>query len=484
MSEDIVIIDTPGINAGTRRNESHAEVTKHVLEQSADSAVVLVPASSAMTDTLINFLLQNIKSFLHRSVFVLTAMDQLDPKDRPELVRMVKLKIGEKLGLSDALVLESSAITMIPVKTIPTSMMTEGDWWHWQGQFVQIEANLKQVTLHQRGMIINERLVRLLQELVNELADDLDKKKTKLAEEEKLLRENSVGAIEEVMNTLFAQSKAKIARQQYAITSHISAKKSTYRSAAKLRIDEIINEAGWDVKNYDEKFAPKIKTMVEDQGAAYAKDLNRQLKLLRDCCESVCIDFIRQFELNYKAFPSLSVNLSVPSIPVSSIDVPSMPFSSSRRYVEQQNSKDDTGGGVGATIGGIFGFLVGGPVGAVIGAGLGGLGGTGMAGDSLEKRQSTLRSYAGSDNEEFFDEYHSELIMQLDRLVGNILYQLEHTANAHAKEYGAAVSRLIEEHRASERRLMREVEEVIADSGDLSRRKNHLENLGQKLLRS
>lgn len=485
LSEDIVIIDTPGINAGACGAENHAQITRQVLEEIADCAIVLVPSSSAMTDTLINFLSQNVKSFLHRCVFVLTAMDQQDQKDRPELVKMVRLKIGEKLKLPDALILESSAITAIPVKTIPTSMMSEETWIYWQNQFVEIETHLKQVMLHQRSLIITERLVRLLQELINELSGDLNNKKTKLAHEEKLLRENSVAAIEGVMNTLFAQSRTKVIGQKNAIESHLRARKSTYRTTAKSRVDEIINAAGWIANDdYEKTIVPKIKIEVENNGIDYANDLDKQLKKLRDCCESVCTVFVHQFKLNYKAFPSLPVNLSIPSISIASINVPSMSFSSSRRYIEQQNDETNKGAGVGAIVGGILGFIVAGPVGAAAGAALGGAGGAGIAGDSLEKYQNTLRSYAESDNEEFFDKYHRELNKQLDRIVDNILHQLRNIANAHVQEYGAAVGLLIDKHHAAEKRLMQEIEMIIADSQDLSRRENRLEHLRQQLLQA
>jgi GTPase Era involved in 16S rRNA processing len=484
LPKDFVIIDTPGINAGARSTESHAQITKYVLEQNADSAVVLVPSSSAMTDTLINFLLQNVKPFLHRCVFVLTAMDQLDPNDRPELVRMVKLKIRDKLKLPDALVLESSAITMIPVNAIPASMMTEDAWGFWQNHFVQIEAKLKQVMLRQRGIIITERLVRLLHELVNELSSDLDKKRTKLAQEEKVLRENSVAAIEVVMNTLLGQSKTKLERQNEIIESYINTKKTVYRTAAKSSASEIINAAGWDVNTYEKDIAPKVRSAVEYQSISYANDINAQIQQLRDCCESVNSDFVSQFELNYKAFPSLGVSLSVPSISVADISVPSISFSSSRRYVEQQNSDDNSGAGIGAVVGGILGFLVLGPPGAAAGAVLGGGTGLGVAGDSLEQRQSTLRSYAASDIDEFFDKYHSELKRQVGKVLNNVFRQLEHAVDAHIKEYSARVGHLMDEYRVEEQRLMQEIEEAIADSQHLSRRKDHLESLKQQLLKS
>ncbi len=482
LSQDIVIIDTPGINAGACDTENHAQVTKNVLEQDADSAVILIPSFSAITDTLINFLLQNAKPFLHRCVFVLTAMDQLNSNDRLELVKMVKLQIGEKLNLPNAMVFESSAITMIPVKEVPTFMMTEEAWSYWQNQFVLVEAEVKQVMLRQRGLIITERLVRLIQELFSELSDDLNKKKTMLDQEKKLLRENSVAAIEEVMKALLVQSNTKIMRQQQAIKSHISTKESIYRSAAKSDIDEIINNAGWQINSYEEIIVPQIREIVEDQGAYYVKNTNKELKKLRDCCKSVSVEFVQQFELNYKAFPSLGVDLAMPLIDMSSISMPEMSFSTSRSYVEQQNKNDDEGGGIGTVLGAIGGFFIGGPVGAVIGAGLGRVGGRGAAGDSLEERQKTLRSYADSDNKEFFKKYRKKLSRQLDSITENILRQLQNAANAHVEEYGVKVDQLLKKHAAEEERLIREINEILADSQNLSHRKVYLENLKQQLL--
>lgn len=483
LSEGVVIIDTPGIGAGACGAESHALVTRNALEQSADVAVVLIPSASAMTDSLIRFLLQDVKPFLHRCVFVLTAMDQLAPDDQSEVARIVRLKIKEKLNLPNALVLESSAITMIPVKAIPASMMTEDIWKSWQAQFVQVEAQLKQVMRRQRNLIITERLVRLLVELINELSNELDKKKAKLAEDEKVLRENSVAAIEEVMNTLIAQSKAKIARQQQAIESYINLRKTRYRANAISNANKVINTSGYNI-NYDDNVAPKIRGYVKDQSISYAADIDAELDKLRNCCELVSTDFVRQFEVNYKNFPSLGVNFKVPSIAISSISVPSISFSSSRSYVEQQSSDDGAGAGVGAVIGGVLGFFIGGPFGAAAGAAIGGGTGLGVAGDSLEQRQRTLRSYAESDIEKYFAQYETKIRKQVGVIVDKIIDQLKYAADVHIKEYGERVNCLINEHRFMERRLTQEIEQITLDSQQLSQRKKHLENLKQKLLAS
>ena len=53
LANNIVIIDTPGTNA---TNPKHGAITRQIIESEADAAVVVIPATTPLSQTLVDFL--------------------------------------------------------------------------------------------------------------------------------------------------------------------------------------------------------------------------------------------------------------------------------------------------------------------------------------------------------------------------------------------------------------------------------------------
>ncbi|RCJ14481.1 hypothetical protein A6S26_10185 [Nostoc sp. ATCC 43529] len=480
LKSGLSIIDTPGIGAGADYTDNHASVTQTAIEESADAAIVLIPSSAPMSDTLISFLKTTASHFLHRCIFVITAMDDQEEEDRENIVNFVKRKLKDKLGLVNPIVLESAAITMLAIAKIPSSK--QYTWFYWQHQFLELETILLREMIRQRNVIISERLVCLLQSIFVELNKDIEEKQKKLAKEEKYLQANSVTAIEEVLGQLFKQGLEKISHQGNTCKSHASSKKIKFHSDIKVKINEVIDQAGWSIiHNYDDTVEPKIRAAAEAEGQNFVQNVNQDIEKLKTCCEEVSLEFRKQFERNYQNLKALGLNITVPSLNVSSLSISSIRFTSPKLFIEQVNQEDNKRAGWGAAIGAAAGFMVLGPLGAAAGAALGGLTGYG-SGNDLDTCRQGVRNRVMNDVDEYVDKYLSKVQSTIDSFVNNAGADLEKVMQAHLLEYRAVVNKMVTEHQQKRSQLSWEIRETNSDSTELSRRQQILETLQSKLL--
>ncbi|MDJ0899710.1 MAG: dynamin family protein [Xenococcus sp. MO_188.B8] len=474
------IIDTPGIGAGAEYTNNHANVTQTVIEESADAAIILIPSSSPMSETLISFLQTTASHFLHRCIFIITAMDDQEEEERESIINFVKQKLETKLGLVNPVVLESAAITMLPIPQIPP--YKKGIWSYWQKQFQNLESILLQEMYRQRNVIISERLVYLLQEIFLDLNQDIKDKQKKLTEEEQYLNANSVTAIEEVLGRLFEQGTEKISRQGDICKSKAISKSRKFRTKTKDQVNEIIIEAGWEItKNYEDSVEPKIKSEIKTESKKFIKKVNKDIKVLRESCEEVSSEFKHQFERNYQNLKALGVNIKISDLTTSSLNISSLNFSSPKSFIKQVNKEDNQRAGGGAVIGGIIGtFLLPG-IGTAAGSAIGAFIGYG-SGNDLETCRQGVKSRVGNDVDKYVDKYLSEVQSKINHFVQNATSDLDDAVEEHLSKYGAVVNKMLAEHNRKKEQLKIDILEVNCDSKELSYRKQKLETLHSNLL--
>lgn len=476
LHESIVVIDTPGIGAGEDSAAAHQSVTEGAMEE-MDAAIVLVPEGSPMSASLIQFLDTRARPFLHRCVFVLTAMDRLDESSRALTVKFVESQLRSKLHLKDPLILEASALSMIPLDSIPESIKEARDYW--QSRFLALEETIYQAMMRQRILIISERLVRLLQDLLRDLNQELTEKRSKLAAERQVLEQNSVSAVIHVMEKLYSACAHEIQQKHRELQTIASSSRNKCEEEASAGAVTTIRQNGWS-----DNFKPAVRTQIEEAGRKYLRKVDKKFSEFRAACEGMAEEFGRQFRANYRAFPSLPVSISVPSISVSSIEVEVPSFSSSDDYLKDQDKQSNKGAGGGAAAGFATGLMVGGPVGALIGLVVGACAGAGMTGDNLEARQQKLAELAKSDISSYFRAFEQKVQARIDEASKDVLAQFRRAANLHVKEYGAAADRLIEAHYAQELKLSSEMRQTENDRAELARRTIQLRALQQRLSNS
>jgi outer membrane lipoprotein SlyB len=425
-----------------------------------------------MSNTLVDFLLSTAKPFLHRCAFVVTAVDRLTETERAEVTSFVTAQLQKKFGLENALVLESCALSMLPPPIDAEDPLAVSRPF-WQGRFTAMEQVLMEEMARQRRLIVAERLVRLLQDLMRELDEDLAARQTGLAAEAKVLQENSVAAIEVVLSDVLARCRARILRHGETLKRNIQTSGITRCAKAKAEAFQAINDSVSDGAAYQLKIEPGVLFAVQKQTAVYVADLDMPVAELRRECEALAREFAREFEANYRAFPSLGAKISVPAITVESISTPALNFSSSKTYVNQQDEKTTNGVKGGAAAGALAGAAIAGPVGVVVGAVVGAFFGS-KAGDNTSERQGKLRELAGAEVDNYFARFQTALQAQIDSTVKSVVAQFEDAVRQHTRQYGSAVGKLIEDHRCRSIAIRQQAEAAKRDSEELGRRKRRL----------
>ncbi|NJO98320.1 MAG: hypothetical protein HC764_21915 [Pleurocapsa sp. CRU_1_2] len=369
---------------------------------------------------------------------------------------------------------------MVPIAKVPS--YKQDMWLYWQQQFVNAENIIISEMIRQRKIIISERLIFLIQSIFTELNKDIEETRRKLTEERQYLNKTSVVAIEKILNQIFQQGIEKISHQGNFCKSNILSKESKFRFKTKEKVKEIIDESGWEIINsYSETVEPKIRNAAEAEGKEFVHKVNEDIEKLKTCCEEVSFEFKEQFEKNYQSLKALGVDITVPSMGISSISLHSIRFTSPKYYVEQVNKEDNQRAGWGAAIGAAAGFMLLGPVGAAIGAGLGGVTGYG-SGNHLETCRQGVQSRVDNDINNHVDKYTSEVKSAIDRFVSQAISDLKDAVEEHLLEYGSVVNNMMSQHQEKVDNLSQKIREAELDSVELKQRKQRLETLQSKLI--
>lgn len=86
FDNDIVIVDTPGINADNHR---HQEVTEKTIRDLCDLAIVLTPAPAPCSQTLLNFINEHLSSFQKNCICLASQIDRIRKKERDRQIKYI-----------------------------------------------------------------------------------------------------------------------------------------------------------------------------------------------------------------------------------------------------------------------------------------------------------------------------------------------------------------------------------------------------------
>lgn len=102
LSEDVRIIDTPGTNS---LSQWHDEVTKRTLRDTADACIVLTPAVEPFSQTLRDFMRDNLSEMLPSCLFVLTKIDLVRERERGRVLEHARRILASEFGLENPVIL-------------------------------------------------------------------------------------------------------------------------------------------------------------------------------------------------------------------------------------------------------------------------------------------------------------------------------------------------------------------------------------------
>ncbi len=185
----LCIIDTPGVNPGQENSELHVTRTKQVLEQTADSVIVLFPATQAYTLSFERFLKENADRFLEDAVFLLTMIDRVDEEEREELEQYVRDSIRQKMHIQNPLLVSCSAYL---------AGRDEG----WKRRFDDLRETLLTHLRERKEYILGSRMAGLLSQILQSMKEDVAQQTQTLRDSLTVLEENTPPHLNRTLDTI------------------------------------------------------------------------------------------------------------------------------------------------------------------------------------------------------------------------------------------------------------------------------------------
>jgi tRNA U34 5-carboxymethylaminomethyl modifying GTPase MnmE/TrmE len=156
LAQNIVIVDTPGLNA---TDETHTTIVNQVVAETADLAAVLVPANAPVSSVLVDFVRSTLSKHIGRCIFIVTKLDQVPDDERAPLLSSIRRRLT-RAGAKNPVVRPCGGRNVLDqlLRHAPPDPMTD--------QFLALEGELAERAARQHSMIVSVTINDLVSELV------------------------------------------------------------------------------------------------------------------------------------------------------------------------------------------------------------------------------------------------------------------------------------------------------------------------------
>lgn len=368
LGDDIVLLDTPGFSVVDR---GHRELAEAAVRQ-ADLALVVVPATAAMSMTLVDFLTGPLHDHLDRCAFVLTKTDLLDAGDLDDVRALVEGRLRE-LGVAEPVVLPCAPGRALGALT--SGATGEGADPH-VARFLDVEARIAALAAEQRQSAVTATVLGLLSGLLAAVEETAGEQRARLAAERAALGRLSLPDLPAFLDTWTAGALRGAARELDRPTLLFQF------DAAIASLDSEVAEAvaGDRIAQMNDA-AAAVSVLVRER---LRRDAQRTVDAAADradrALKSAADDLARDFGAQYSALAGLAgERRSAAPFTLSAASVPAPDLSGTdaalARIGTQLTLSDNwrTGGGAaagalaGSMVAPVVGTIVGGILGAIIG---------------------------------------------------------------------------------------------------------------------
>jgi hypothetical protein len=187
LSDGLVVIDTPGMNAV---NPRHGDVTGAALRELCDAVLVTVPADAAGSQTLFQYLATHAGEILHRCVFIVTKFDLLRrERDREAVLEHLRLRLASQLGVANPIVLAAApefVVASLPSERTTTdgpagnedceSVYGQDETQRWSTHFVHMESHLRDILKTKRLQAQADDVAKLLEQLYRKVTSAIERR--------------------------------------------------------------------------------------------------------------------------------------------------------------------------------------------------------------------------------------------------------------------------------------------------------------------
>lgn len=236
---NMVIIDTPGVNPGKKESSEHEMRTRKILEETADTVLVLFPADAVYTQTFEDFLNKNAARFMDHAVLMITMMDRVQEDEREEIIGFAREKIKNKFQIKDPFLLSCSA------------GRAEKDEY-WRNMFQKAEKQLMDNLKENRERILAERTAGLLDKLLEEMNKIADIRMNEIIQKESRIQKASVPNLSRTLNSSYKERAWKIRAVENQFRGSLADDKAAMRlqAVAKVKAELAKRKKRLDITKY------------------------------------------------------------------------------------------------------------------------------------------------------------------------------------------------------------------------------------------
>ncbi len=334
LQNDIVIIDLPGTNATNKR---HAQVTREVVEKEADAAIIIIPATQPLTDSLTEFIRATIRLYLHRCIFVVSRMDQIPQREHKRMLDHVRNRLLEHLQITPDKLYYCSAQAVMD--DVIGEQQAGNNSEVWINQFTAMQVEIINKLHSERRAIINENLQRLFSQLFEQMESNLQSQWTEYRKRETQIETETIQDIESFKNEQYRECirmvDTAITRTENKINDCIDSHRE--QTLFQVRV-AVFGASSWDNLKY--VVNNKVTTILRQQQNLLNNEIQSECRNLSQSAQEAGKYFDKKFTEVYRSlralggqvqnqsvFSSSSISISTSSVIDSAQELNSSSFS-------------------------------------------------------------------------------------------------------------------------------------------------------------
>jgi GTPase Era involved in 16S rRNA processing len=434
LQNNIIILDTPGTNA---TQVHHGEITRQVVEQEADAAIILIPATAPLSQSLKAFLDKSLRPYLHRCIFVITRMDQVKPQEQDDLLADIRSRLRNQLQIRSPQVYPCAAQLVIDrLQGMPISMSQQ----HWLTAFDQLKQTLLDRLQREWRLSIAEHLNRLLTEVFTALTAQLTYEWSDYEKRQAKLQSELIPDLPEFIEDQTTICEAKLS-QGYRMAQRVVTKAvAKQQEAAFDECRELIFDAG------DREALRHTQAQISGLIEGYSSNLRRVLsdasEHLVDATTAAQEQVDQHFTEVYQRLQGIDTAIDAPDIELdAALTLDDSDFSTVMNAViaEMDGATGEALLG-GAAVGAVIGSMIAPGIGTAIGGALGSWFSYSVANSALDEFQQKQWQQLRPELQDFFAEEER----QIERLLQQYQYALQSQLEDYLEAYRSAYQQTVD----------------------------------------
>lgn len=486
LRKGLVVVDTPGANAA---NSRHAEVTCAALRDVCDAALVVVPAEAAGAESLFNFLKANADDILYRCVFVVTKIDLIRrERDRDHVLKTLKARIGQQLGVANPRVLACAPQFVIESldasRATASGEFTAEEIETWVRHFTAMEAELDQVLRTRRLQAQVDDVAKLAMQLLSHLKQILQERHDGYRQRHEALAKIIIPDVDKFIDQRINVHVETCRQGMQRMESGVGREYQAMVDTIVADISKAVGSAGSrkELRTAVEETIPRVYSSGQ-------KDLQRLLKrVLTDMANiggSELKKFHDEFQQHFRALATLGGSLDIDRVDAKAVardfsargEAANREIASELKGLDQQKVFATMGMAAGGAAVGTFIFP---GIGTVVGGLLGGLFSM-MFGPSLDELKNQCWSKLQPEVLAGLEAFSRSADAAIESTMQSTVHELRQRIASYLPRYQSLVQKMRDRDEEEKRQLAEFQKRIQADLARIEERQQSLEQLRLQL---